>query len=190
MVLASELKAGTALMLDGRLYKVLEAVRHAGSGQMHGFIELKLHDVRFGHFADRRFKFSDRLEVVDLRKRPMDFLYSDGEQCYFMDPDSFEQVGLPQASLGHVNKFLKEGMRITVELLNNEAVSVQFPKIIDLRIESTGAGLRGEHDNTLKSARLENGVEIMVPQFVESGDTVRVDTEKVRYLDRVTIRRM
>ncbi|MBI5472700.1 MAG: elongation factor P [Ignavibacteriae bacterium] len=185
MILASEVKAGAALMLDNRLYKVLEVVRHAGSGQMHGFIELKLHDLRYGHFADRRFKHSDRFEEVDLRKRPMDFLYADDMQSYFMDPDSFEQVGIAQASLGEVRKFLREGMRITVELLNDEAVSVQFPKVIDLKIASTGTGLRGEHDNTLKSARLENGLEILVPQFVETGDVVRVDTEKVKYIDRV-----
>ena len=190
MVLASEVKAGTALQLDGKLYKVLEVVRHSGSGQMHGFIELKLHDVRFGHFADRRFKHSDKLDDVELLKRQMDFLYSDTEQCYFMDPETYEQVGIPRTSVGQIEKFMKEGMKITVELLKGEAVSVQFVKVVELKVESTGRGLRGEHDNTMKPAKLENGIEIMVPQFVATGDTVRVDTEKVKYVDRVTVKRV
>jgi elongation factor P len=190
MILASEIKAGSAVQLDGKLYKVLEVVRHSGSGQMHGFIELKLHDVRFGHFADRRFKHSDKLDDVELRKRQMDFLYSDAEQCYFMDPETFEQVGIPLASVGHVAKFMKEGMRITVELLNDEAVSVQFPKLVELKVASTGPGIRGEHDNTMKPAVLENGIEVMVPQFLETGDSVRVDTEKAKYVDRVAVKRL
>lgn len=190
MVLASEIKAGTAIQLDGKLYKVLEAIRHSGSGQMQGFIELKLFDVRFGHFAERRFKHTDKLEDVELRKRPMDFLYADGENCYFMDPETFEQVSVPLQAIGQASKFMREGMRITVELLGEEAVSVQCPKIVELKVQATGPGLRGEHDNTLKPATLENGIEIMVPQFVETGDTVRVDTEKVRYVDRVTMKKI
>ena len=190
MVLASEVKEGMALQLDGKLYKVLEVVRHAGSGQMHGFIELKLHDVRFGHFADRRFKHADRLESVDLSKRHMNFLYAANDSCYFMDPGTFEQVGVPTNALGNIQKFLKEGMTCTVELLGEEAVSVQFPKVVELRVASTGPGIRGGQDNTMKPATLENGVEILVPQFVESGDAVRIDTGKVKYVDRVTAKRI
>jgi elongation factor P len=190
MVLASEIKDGMALQLDGKLYKVLEVVRHAGSGQMHGFIELKLHDVRFGHFADKRFKHADRLESVDLAKRHMDFLYADSDSCMFMDPGTFEQVSVPKKAIGNVEKFLKEGMKCTVELLGEEAVSVQFPKVVELKVASTGPGIRGGQDNTMKPATLENGVDILVPQFVETGDAVRVDTEKVKYVDRVTIKRI
>lgn len=190
MILASDVKEGMALQLDGKLYKVVEAVRHAGSGQMHGFIELKLHDVRFGHFADRRFKHADHLDSVTLDKRHMDFLYSDSESCFFMDPASFEQVGVPKSAVGNTEKFLKEGMKCTVELLGEEAVSIQFPKVVELKVASTGPGIRGGQDNTMKPATLENGIEVLVPQFVETGDAVRVDTEKVKYIDRVTIKRM
>ncbi len=190
MVLASDVKAGMSIQLDGKLYKVLEVVRHAGSGQMHGFIELKLRDMAFGHFADRRFKHADRLEDVELTKRHMDFLYADSDALYFMDPDSFEQVGVPRASVGSAEKFLKEGMRATVELKAGEAVSIDFPKVVEIRVATTGPGIRGGQDNTLKPATLENGVEILVPQFVETGDMVRVDTEKAKYIDRVTIKRI
>ncbi len=190
MVLAEDVKEGMALQLDGKLYKVLEVIRHAGSGQMHGFIELKLKDIRFGHFADRRFKHSDRFESVELIKRQMDFLYADTEACYFMDSQTFEQVSVPKESIGHLEKFMNEGMKITVELLGEGAVAVQFPKVVELKIASTGPGIREAQDNTMKPATLENGVEILVPHFVETGDTVRVDTEKVKYIDRVPFKRI
>jgi elongation factor P len=190
MVLATEVKDGMALRLDEKLYKVLEVVRHAGAGQMHGFIELKLKDVRFGHFANKHVKTSDRLETVDLAKRQMDYIYADQEACYFMDPDSFEQVGIPRSAVGHLEKFMKEGMKVTVQLLGGEAVSVQFAKVVELSIASAGPGVHGQGENTMKPATLENGLEILVPHFVQTGDVVRVDTDKVKYIDRVTSRRV
>lgn len=190
MVLASDIKEGSAIQLDGKLYKVLEVVRHAGSGQMHGFIELKMKDMRFGHFADRRFKHSDKLDDVQLTKKQMEYIYSDAEACYFMDPETFEQVGVPKTSVGQLEKFLKEGMKITVELLGEEAISIQFPKIVEITVASTGPGIREGQDNTMKPATLENGIEILVPQFVTTGDRVRVDTEKMKYVDRITVKKI
>jgi elongation factor P len=188
MVLAQDVKAGMAIQLDGKLYKVLEVVRHAGSGQMHGFIEIKLKDIRFGHFADRRFKHTDHLEGLDLTKRQMDYIYSDSDACYFMDPVTFEQIGVPRAAVSNIEKFLKEGMKVAVELVSGEAVSVDFPRVVEVRVTQTGPGIRGGQDNTMKPATLENGVEVLVPQFVESGDMIRVDTERGKYLDRVTLK--
>jgi elongation factor P len=123
-------------------------------------------------------------------KRQMDFLYADPESCYFMDPVSYEQVGVPKKSVGHIERFLIEGMKITVEMVGEEAVSIQFPKIVELKVESTGSGIRDGQDNTMKPATLENGIEILVPQFVDTGDKVRVDTERMKYVDRVTIKRV
>ena len=190
MVLAGDARPGMAVQLDGKLFKVLEVVRHAGSGQMHGFIELKLRDVRFGHFADRRFKHTDKLDTIELTKRQMGFLYSDSASCYLMDPDTYDQIAIPKETIGNIEKFLSEGTRVVVELLGDEPVSVQFDKVVELKVKSTGPGIRGGQDNTMKPATLENGLEILVPQFVETGEIVRVDTEKVRYIDRVTVRSM
>ncbi len=190
MVLASDVKEGTAVQLDGKLFKVLEVIRHAGSGQMHGFIEVKMKDLRFGHIADRRFKQTDRFEEVLLAKRQMEYLYADQESCYFMDPETFEQVGVPKPRIGTGEKFLHQGSRIVIELLGEEAMSVQLPKNVELKVASTGPGRREGQDNTLKAATLENGVEILVPQFIDNGDVIRIDTEKMKYIDRVGRRRM
>ena len=190
MILASEVKEGFTIRVDNKLYRVLEIVRHAGAGQMHGFLELKLRDIRFGHMADKHIKQTDKLEEVEIARRQMDYLYTDAEACYFMDPVSYEQVSVPNAAVGHIRKFLAEGSKVTVEMLGEEAISIQFPKIVELKISSTGPGIRDGQDNTMKPATLENGIEILVPQFVETGDKVRVDTEKVKYVERVTGRKI
>jgi elongation factor P len=186
MTLVTELKEGMALRLEDRLYRILEVLRHTGSGQMHGFVELKLKDIRFGHFADRRFKQSDRVELVELSKRQMEYLYADAESFYFMDPQTFEQVGVPKESVGRLDKLLKEGSKIMVELLGEEAISIQFPKVVEIPVASTGPGIREGQDNTMKSALLDNGMEILVPQFIVTGDHIRLDTEKLKYIDRVS----
>ncbi len=190
MILVSELKAGSTIRLDNKLWRVLEIIRHAGSGQMQGFIELKLKDLEFGHFTDRRFKTTDKVEEVELKKKQMEYIYSTDEECVFMDPETYEQAGLSKNAIGKLEKFLSEGFRVTVELLNETPVAVQFPKIIEVKVASTGPGIKEAQDNTMKPAILENGLEILVPQFIETGDKIRVDTEKFKYIDRVTIKRI
>jgi elongation factor P len=190
MILASEVKEGSALHIDGKIFKVLEVVRHSGSGQMHGFIELKLKDLRFGHFADHRYKHTDKLDDVELVKRQMEYLYSDTDTHYFMDPETFNQVGVSKTAIGVNDRFFQEGTIATVELLGDEAISILFPKIIEIKIASTSPGRHEGQDNTLKSAILENGIEILVPQFITTGDLVRIDTEKIKYLDRVPVKKV
>jgi elongation factor P len=190
MILASDVKAGMAIRLDGKPFKILEAVPHRGSGQMHGFLELKLKDMLFGHFADRHFKPSDKLEDVALSKRPMQYLYSDSEGCVFMDLDSFEQVTLSRDGVGNVERFLEEGMHVSVDILEGQAVSLDFPKFVEIKVEQTGPGVHGGQDSTMKPAILKNGIEILVPHFVETGDLIRVETEKGKYVDRVTARKL
>ncbi len=190
MIIASDVKAGMAIRLEGKLYKVLEVVRHAGSGQMHGFIELKMKDIQFGHFADRHVKQTDRLDEIGLSKRRMQYLYSESDASVFMDLETFDQVRVPRAGMGVAEKFLTEGMELPVELLEDQAISVDFPKVAEIRVKQTGPGVHGGQDTTMKTAILENGVEILVPHFVETGDLVRVETEKAKYVERITARKM
>jgi elongation factor P len=190
MVLASEIKEGAAIQWDGKLYKVLEVIRHAGSGQMHGFIELKLKDIRSGHCTDKHFKQTEKIDTIDLVKKQMDFLYADADTCYFMNPINYEQVGVPKTTITVSENFLKEGMRIILEMIGDETVSLHVDKVIELRVASTPPGIHEAQMNTMKTAVLENGVQILVPQFVEIGDIVRVDTEKIKYIDRVPLRKM
>lgn len=138
MIIASEAKEGIAIQLDGKLYRVLEVVHHAGSGQMAGFVLLKLQDLRTGHFAERRFKLTDKLDEITLFKRQMEYIYRDEDSFYFMDPQTYEQYGIPKAAIGTVEKFLKEGMKVAVEMLGEEAIALQFPKVVELKVTLRG----------------------------------------------------
>ncbi len=190
MISVIDAKESMTLQMEGRLFRVLNVVRHSGSGQMHGFVEVKLRDLHTGHCFDRHFKQGEKVEEVDLVKRPMEFLYSDGETCYFMDPVTYEQVGVSHQAIGKVERFLREGTRVTVELLGEEAVAIQFPRVVEIKVSSTGPGIRDGSDSTMKKAMLENNMEILVPQFIQTGDNVRVDTETMHYVDRVATRRL
>lgn len=190
MVLVTDVKAGMTLEIDDRLYRVLEAIRHAGSGQMHGFIELKLKDIRHGHLADKWYKHGERLHEVELINRHMEFIYSDDDSLYFMDPETFEQVGIKKDLVREKDVFLREGMRITVEFHGDQPITVEFQKIIEMKVAATGPGIRDGQAGTMKSAILENNLEILVPQFVETGDLIRVDTEKMKYVERVIIKKI
>ena len=190
MIFASDIREGMTLDIDGRFYKVLAANRHAGSGQMHGFVEVTLHDIKFNHFYDRHLKYTEKVKEVELMKRTMEFLYSDGEECWFMDPVTFEQVSVPKQSIGRSEKLLKEGFTLTIEMLEDQPVFVQFPKIVEIKVASTGAGKHEAQDNTMKTAILENDIEMQVPQFVVTGDMIRIDTEKMKYVERVTTKRV
>jgi len=111
-------------------------------------------------------------------------LYSDADACYFMNPENYEQVAIPVAVIGEQARFLLPQMRLAVEFIEGRPVSVLFPDIIDVRVADTAPPVHQQQDSTWKSARLENGVEIMVPQFVKTGDAIRLDLQTLKYVDR------
>jgi elongation factor P len=190
MITASEVKSGAALKLEDNLFRILEAVHHSGTGQMASFVLLKLQDIRTHHFTERRLKPTDRLEEVTLARRGMEYIYRDDDSFYFMDSETYEQYGMSKASIGGIERFLKEGMKVVVEMLGEEALALQFPKAVELKVTLTTQGIRGEQENTLRLATLENGIEVLVPQFVEVGETVRLDTEKGKYIERVATKKV
>ncbi len=181
MILATDIREGMALKLEGTIFKVIEVKVHAGSGQMQGFVSVRLLNLSTGHYTERRFRTDEKVEDVELVRKPMEYIYNDGDLYYFMDPQTYEQVGVPKESLGNFAKFLKEGTKVDVEFLGD-----QSPKTVDLKVILTGSGVKEAQDNTMKSATLENGMEILVPQFIKEGEIVRVDVETMKYVERVT----
>lgn len=190
MITASEVKPGAVLRLEDNLFRVLEVVHHSGTGQTASFVLLKLQNLRTRHLAERRLKPTDRLEEVTLTRRAMEYIYGNDDSFYFMDSETYEQYSIPKTSIGGIERFLKEGMKVTVELLGEEALTLQFPKVVELKVTLASPGIRGEQENTLKTATLENGMEVLVPQFVEVGETVRIDTDKGKYIERVASKKV
>lgn len=184
MVPASQLRAGMAIRHEAQIYKVMAAEYHPGQGKMGGVAHVRLKNLTTGTLWEHSFRSDLKLEDLEVEKQSMDFLYSDDDQCYFMNPGTFEQVGIPVSVIGEQAKFLTPEMRLPVEFVEGQPVSVWFPDIIEIQIADTAPPVHAQQDSTWKAARLENGVEILVPQFLKAGDKIRLDMNTLKYLER------
>jgi elongation factor P len=125
------------------------------------------------------------LEDVELEKRKVEFLYSDGDNCVFQRLDSFEQIEFPAASLGLVAQYLQSGTEMTAEFFEGEPISVILPDTVEARVSSTSPPVRAQQDSGRKEATLENGLTVQVPLFIASGECVSVDLRTGHYVERV-----
>ena len=186
MIDSGELKKGIIIELEGKLYQVLD-YQHIKMGRGSAQIRLKLRDIRSAHTIERSFQASERFTRARLDYHTMQYLYNDGELYYFMDAESFDQIPLTASQLGNALNYLKEGM--SLEILNHkgELVGVEMPITVELRVVETGPAFKGDTATAgNKPAKLETGITIQVPIFINNGDTVKVDTRTGEYLERVS----
>jgi elongation factor P len=184
MVIASELKEGTVIRIDRRIYRVLVVESKAGTAKLSGVVKTKLSDVRNGRMWEQHFRPQERLEELELERRSMEFLFSAGDTCTFMNPDTFEQVEIPRTILGPAAQFLQPGVELPTEFFAEEPISVVFPAIAEARVERTAPPVHSQQDSAWKQATLENGLSIQVPLFIAPGEVVRVEVKTGRYLER------
>jgi elongation factor P len=184
MITASQLRAGMVVRHDGQTYKVLTADYHPGQGKMGGTAHTRLQNLDTGTTWEHGFRSELKLEELPVARQPMEFLYSDADGCYFMHPETFEQVTIATSMIGDRARFLKEGMDVPVELIDGRPISVLFPDFLEVQIAETTPPVHQQQDNNWKTARLDNGVEIMVPQFIKTGDAIRLDMQSLKYMDR------
>jgi len=185
MIIASQLRPGMILKVGGDLLKVIESTFHVGQGKMPGSVHAKLRNIRKATFKELRWRPEERLEDVQLEKQEMEFLYSDPDSVTFMNPTTFDQVSIPLESIGAAEKYLKPEMEVPVEFYEGQPVSIVFPAIVEVKVETTAPPVHQQQDNTFKYATLENGVETMVPQFIKPGEIVRIEVATGKYVDRV-----
>ncbi len=185
MVLASQLRAGTVLKIGEDLFKVLESAYHIGQGKMPGSVHAKLRNVIKGTFKELRFRPEERLDDTQLERQQMEYLFSDTDSATFMNPQTYEQVSIPLEAIGPAAAFLQAEMEVPVELYEGQPVSIVFPEIVEVKVATTAQPVHQQQDNTFKYATLENGMETMVPQFIKTGETVRIEVATRKYVDRV-----
>jgi len=173
-----------AIHYEGQSYKVLAADYHPGQGRMGGTSHARLRNLDTGTLWEHSFRSEMKLEEIPLSKQPLEFLYTDGESCCFMHPETYEQVEVPKALIGAQAAFLEAGMKLAVEFAGSRPVSVLLPDVLEVRIADTAPATHQQQDSTLKAAKLENGVAVMVPQFVKTGDMIRIDLATLKYIDR------
>jgi len=185
MVVSSQMRPGMVIRHEGQTYRVIAAEYHPGQGRMGGCTHARLQNLDTRTFWEHSFRSDLRFEDLPLTKQSLEFLYSDAGVCYFMNPDTFEQSEISAELVGPQAGFLEPGMKLGVEFLDGRAVNVLFPGFLEVRIADTAPPLHQQHDTNLKPARTANGVEVMVPQFIKTGDTIRLDMQTMKYMDRV-----
>lgn len=185
MLAASELKTGTVIKLDNELFSATSVDYHEGSGQFATMVFVKLRGLTTHHVKELRLHPNDKFEDVVLERQEMEYLYKDDTGFWFMNPDTFEQIGLPREAIGDYEKFLQPNMRIPVELYEGSPVNIVFPEAVELTVVSAPPGLREHETSTYKPVILENGMEVLAPQFIKDGDMIKVETATAKYLERV-----
>lgn len=173
-----------AIRHEGQTYKVLKADYHPGQGKMSGATHAQLRNLSTGTLWEHSFRADLKVQDIPVEKVSMEFLYTDGEQCVFMNPESYEQVEVAAAMVGERSRFLQAQMRISVEFVEGAPASVLFPDMVEVRIADTTPPVHAQQDSTWKTATLENGVDVIVPQFIKTGDVIRLDVDTLRYVDR------
>ena len=184
MIQATQLRSGMAILHEGNLCRVL-SVQHITPGNWRGMVQAKLRNLKSGNSFEYRFRSEDRVERADLEQHEMEFLYASGEEFHFMNTDSYEQVALSREDLGRAVDYLIPNIKVMLEFYEGRAVGVELPITVDLKVVETAPGLRGATaTNSGKPATLETGLQIQVPQFIQVGEVVRVDTAEGKYLER------
>ena len=181
---ATRLKKGMLVRIENDLFRVLE-LQHVTPGNLRGFVRVKFRNIRSGTLSDQKLRSEDTLDRATLDEREMQYLYQDGDDYYFMDTSSYEQIHISSEALGDSTSYLKAEMTIKVEFYGTEPVGIELPPAVDLKVLDTAPGIKGATaSNQIKPAKLETGLVVNVPPFVNTGDVVRVNTETGEYLSR------
>jgi elongation factor P len=184
-ILGNEIKPGMIIEHKNDLWSVLKT-QHVKPGKGGAFNQVELKSVKKGTKLNERFRSSDTVERAHLEDKKFNFLYEDENNCHFMDQINFEQIQINKSLLGEKSKLLKENMEVNVEFYEDQALSVDLPSSVELIIETTDAAIKGQTaSSSYKPATLENGINIMVPPFINSGDKIILDTRSLEYIKKI-----
>ena len=186
MINAQDIKNGTCIRLDGKLYYCIEFL-HVKPGKGNTFMRTKLKEVVSGRVLDRRFNIGEKLEDVRVERRPFQFSYNEGDHYHFLNQETWDDVTIDKDLITGVD-FLKEGMVIEVvsDASTETVLFAELPVKVELQVTYTEPGIKGDTaTNTLKPATVETGAEVRVPLFINKGETIRIDTRTGEYMERV-----
>ena len=185
MISTGELKKGVTIELDNELWQILD-YHHIKMGRGSAQVRITLRNVRRGQTIERSFQAGTKWPRAQMEQRPVQFLYRDGDDFYFMDTDTYDQFMLRGEQLGSATTFLKDGMTLDRTSYQGETIGVELPVTVDLRVEKTDPGFAGDTaQGARKPATTETGLVVSVPLFVGEGDTIRVDTRTGEYQTRL-----
>jgi elongation factor P len=184
VISTNEFKTGMTIRFEGDIYRIAE-YQHVKPGKGGAFVRTKLKNVSTGAIIDRTFRPEEKFEQLRTESRPMQYLYEESDAVVFMDTQSYEQLSVPKTVLEGRLDLMTLNMEVNVAYIDNEPFDVELPTFVDLKVEDTAAGVKG---NTVsggsKAAVLETGATVQVPLFIEPGDVIRIDTRTRDYVTR------
>ena len=184
MIGATQLRPGNVIKHAGELFSVF-SVNHRTPGNLRAFVQAKLRNLRSGSMIEHRFRAEDRIEQAVLDEHQMEFLYRDGDGFCFMNTETFEQIHLSKETLGDSIYYLIPNVQIQVEFYEGNPVGIELPATVDMTVVETEPSLKSATvSNVTKPAKLETGLVVQVPPFINEGEKIRVDTAKGEYLER------
>ena len=185
MISTGELKKGVTIELDGDLWQILD-YHHIKMGRGSAQVRITLRNIKRGQTIERSFQAGTKWPRASMERRPVQFLYRDGDDFHFMDTDTYDQFMLRGEQLGEGVRYLKDGMLVDRTSYQGETIGVELPVTVDLAVVLTEPGFAGDTaQGARKPATLETGLTVSVPLFVSEGDTVRVDTRTGEYQTRL-----
>ena len=184
-ILGNEIKPGMIIEHKDELWEILKA-QHVKPGKGGAFNQVEMKSVNNNTKLNERFRSSDSVEKASLEEQKFNFLYEDENDYHFINQKSFEQINIKKQIIKDKGKFLTENLEVTINFYNDNPLSVDLPKQIECKIDSTDAALKGQTvSSSYKPAVLNNGLKIQVPPFIESGDAILVDTRTIEYVKKI-----
>ena len=181
----AQLKKGQFILHKDEPHQIVDLQHHA-MGRGRGILNLRLRNLKTGAVITVTFKSNEAPDPIVVNQKNFQYLYNDGNNAYFMDPDTFEQVMLPVRLISDLIQFLKEGETYALYLYDGKPVALNIPKVVVLKVVNAPEGVRGDSStNPTKEVELETGLRLQVPLFIKAGDLIKVNTEKVAYVERV-----
>jgi len=182
---ASEIRVGMLIEYKNDLWQVLKT-QHVKPGKGGAFAQVEMKSVNKNTKLNERFRSSESVEKASLDETKFNYLYGDETDYYFMDPESFEQINIKKETIGEKGKMLKENLEVSISFYNEKPLTVELPNQVTCTIDTTDVALKGQTvSSSYKPATLDNGVNIQVPPFIESGDKIIVDTRTMEYVKKI-----
>ncbi|WP_342756286.1 elongation factor P [Kineothrix sedimenti] len=185
MISAGDFRNGITIELDNNIYQIIE-FQHVKPGKGAAFVRTKLKNIKSGGVIEKTFRPTEKCPQARIDRKDMQYLYSDGDLFHFMDVESYEQIGLDEASVGDSLKFVKENEMVKVCSHNGNVFAIEPPLFVELQITDTEPGFKGDTaTGATKPAVVETGATVYVPLFVDQDDVIKIDTRTGEYLSRV-----
>lgn len=184
MAAANDLRKGMAIKYNGDTAIVLD-VQHRTPGNLRAFVQVLIRSLKTGKSSDIRFSSTEKVELVDVNRRKLEFSYKDQNAYHFIDPDNYEDIELSPELLAESKDYLVENLAVDVLFSEDRPVQIEIPSSVNLKVIESAEGVRGDSANNVqKPATLETGKTINVPLFIKEGETVKVDTRTGAYMGR------